>query len=140
MRERLQGTKRRLRLLIAEHESIRRPARREMLAPAGYEVCAEAANGEEAVRLAQEPAPDVAVLDVRMPGMTGIEAARRILTKLPIPIVMLTAYADAGTVAEAVRAGAFPYVVKPFRELDLLAALETAIARQRQGLGGRRRG
>lgn len=138
MRERLQGTKRRLRILIAEDESIIRLDLREMLAHAGYEVCAEAANGEEAVRLAQETAPDVAVLDVRMPGMTGIEAARRILAELPIPIVMLTAYADAGTVAEAVRAGAFAYVVKPFRELDLLAALETAIARQREWLDGRR--
>jgi DNA-binding NarL/FixJ family response regulator len=70
--------------------------------------------------------------------MTGIEAARRILAERPIPIVMLTAYADPGTVAEAVRAGAFAYVVKPFRELDLLAALETAFARHREWLDSRR--
>ncbi|MHB8060490.1 MAG: response regulator [Gaiellaceae bacterium] len=132
------GTKSRLRILIAEDESIIRLDLREMLARAGYEVCAEASNGAEAVRLAQETEPDVAVLDVRMPEMTGIEAARRILAERPIPIVMLTAYADSGTVGEAVRAGAFAYVVKPFREPDLLAALETAVARQREWLESRR--
>ena len=131
------GTKR-LRILIAEDESIIRLDLREILVQAGYEVCAEAANGADAVRLARETEPEAAILDVRMPGMTGIEAARRILAERPIPIVMLTAYADPGTVAEAVRAGIFAYVVKPFRELDLLAALETAFARQREWLVSRR--
>jgi len=133
-----QGTKSPVRILIAEDESIIRLDLREMLVQAGYEVCAEAAGGEEAVRMAQETEPEAAVLDVRMPGMTGIEAARRILAERPIPIVMLTAYADSGTVAEAVRAGVFAYVVKPFREPDLLAALETAVARHREWLDGRR--
>jgi len=128
-----QGTKSPVRILIAEDESIIRLDLREMLVQAGYEVCAEAAGGEEAVRMAQETEPEAAVLDVRMPGMTGIEAARRILAERPIPIVMLTAYADSGTVAGAVRAGVFAYVVKPFREPDLLAALETAVARHDLG-------
>ncbi len=131
------GTKR-MRILIAEDESIIRLDLREILVQAGYEVCAEAANGEDALRLAQETEPEAAVLDVRMPGMTGIEVARRILAERPIPIIMLTAYADSGTVAEAVRAGVFAYVVKPFREQDLLAALETAFARHREWLDGRR--
>ncbi len=132
------GTKSRMRILIAEDESIIRLDLREILVQAGYEVCAEAANGEDALRLAQETEPEAAVLDVRMPGMTGIEVARRILAERPIPIIMLTAYADSGTVAEAVRAGVFAYVVKPFREQDLLAALETAFAQHREWLDGRR--
>ncbi|MGA9761321.1 MAG: response regulator [Gaiellaceae bacterium] len=131
------GTKRK-RILIAEDESIIRLDLREILVQAGYEVCAETANGADAVRLARETDAEAAVLDVRMPGVTGIEAARRILAERPIPIVMLTAYADPGTVAEAVRAGAFAYVVKPFREPDLLAALETAIARHGEWLESRR--
>ncbi len=132
------GTKPRRRVLIAEDESIIRLDLREMLIHAGYEVCAEAPSGEEAVRLARETEPEAAVLDVRMPGMTGIEAARRILAERPIPIVMLTAYADSDTVAEAVRAGVFAYVAKPFREQDLLPALETALARHHEWLESRR--
>jgi len=78
-----QGTKSPVRILIAEDESIIRLDLREMLVQVGYEVCAEAAGGEEAVRMAQETEPEAAVLDVRMPGMTGIEAARRILAERP---------------------------------------------------------
>ncbi len=127
-----------MRILIAEDETIIRLDLRRMLEHAGYEVCAETGDGEDAVRLAGETEPDAAVLDVRMPGMTGIEAARRILAERPIPIVMLTAYADPKTVMEAVRAGVFAYVVKPFREQDLLPALETALARHSEWLDGRR--
>jgi response regulator NasT len=127
-----------MKILIAEDEPIIRLDLRGMLEHAGYEVCAEARNGAEAVRLAGETRPEAAVIDVRMPEIGGIEAARRILAERPIPIVMLTAYADRGTVTEAVRAGVFAYVVKPFRESDLLPAIETARARHEEWLSSRR--
>jgi response regulator NasT len=109
-----------MRILIAEDESIIRLDLRRMLERAGYEVCAEARNGAEAVQLARETEPEAAVIDVRMPELSGIEAVRRILAERSIPIVMLTAYSDPGTVTDAIRAGVFAYVVKPFREQDLL--------------------
>jgi CheY-like chemotaxis protein len=127
-----------MRILIAEDESIIRLDLRRMLEQAGYEVCAAARNGVEAVQLARETEPEAAVIDVRMPEMSGIEAVRRILAERSIPIVMLTAYADPGTVTDAVRAGVFAYVVKPFREQDLLPAIETACMRQREWLCDRR--
>lgn len=127
-----------MRILIAEDESIIRLDLRRMLEQAGHEVCAAARNGVEAVQLARETEPEAAVIDVRMPEMSGIEAVRRILAERSIPIVMLTAYADPGTVTDAVRAGVFAYVVKPFREQDLLPAIETACMRQREWLRDRR--
>jgi response regulator NasT len=126
-----------MRILIAEDEPIIRLDLRMMLERAGYEV-AEARNGAEAVRLARETEPEAAVIDVRMPEMGGIEAVRQILAQRPIPVVMLTAYADPGTVKEAIRAGVFAYVVKPFREQDLLPAIETAFARHDEWLRSRR--
>ena len=127
-----------MKILIAEDESIIRLDLRGMLEHAGYDVCAEARNGAEAVQLTRETEPDAAVIDVRMPELSGIEAVRRILAERPIPIVMLTAYADPGTVSEAIRAGVFAYVVKPFREQDLLPALETAFVRHGEWLRCRR--
>src|SRR5881409_471085 len=100
-----------------------------MLEAVGFEACAEARDGEEAVRLAREAQPDIALLDVKMPRLDGIEAARRILDERPIPIVMVTAYGEHELVSRAVEAGVFGYLVKPFREADLLPAIETARAR-----------
>jgi response regulator NasT len=117
------------RILIAEDETIIRLDLRELLERAGFEVCAEARDGEEAVELARSERPDVAVLDVKMPRLDGIEAARRILDDRPIPIVIVTAYGERELVARAVEAGVFGYLVKPFRETDLLPAIETARAR-----------
>src|SRR5439155_2321712 len=102
---------------------------RELLERAGHEVVAEARDGEEAVALASEHEPELAVLDVRMPRLDGIEAAKRILAERPIPIVMLTAYGQEDLVSRAVEAGVFGYLVKPFREADLLPALKAARAR-----------
>src|SRR6185312_17191675 len=82
--------------------------------------------------LARETEPDVALLDVKMPRLDGIEAAWRILDERPIPIVMVTAYGERELVARAVEAGVFGYLVKPFRETDLLPAIETARARHRE--------
>ena len=118
-----------MRVLIAEDETIIRLDLRELLERAGLEVCAEAKDGIEAVELARSERPDVAVLDVKMPRLDGIEAARRILDERPIPIVMLTAYGQDELVARAVEAGVFGYLVKPFREGDLLPAIRTARAR-----------
>jgi len=121
-----------VRILIAEDETIIRLDLRALLEGAGHEIVAEARDGEEAVSLAREHAPDLAVLDVKMPHLDGIEAARRILEERPIPIVMLTAYGQDELVARAVDAGVFGYLVKPFREQDLVPALATAQARHEE--------
>ena len=118
-----------MRVLIAEDESIIRLDLRDLLERAGLEVCAEARDGIEAVELARSERPDVAVLDVKMPRLDGIEAAKRILDERPIPIVMLTAYGQDELVSRAAEAGVFGYLVKPFREGDLLPAIRTARAR-----------
>jgi two-component system, response regulator PdtaR len=118
-----------MRILVAEDETIIRLDLRELLERAGFDVCAEAKDGEEAVELARSEQPDVAVLDVKMPKLDGIEAARRILEERPIPIVMLTAYGQEELVSRAVEAGVFGYLVKPFREQDLLPAIAAARAR-----------
>ena len=100
-----------------------------MLERAGFEVVAEARDGREAVALAAEQLPDLAVMDVKMPELDGIEAARQMLEQRQIPIVMLTAFSEAALVGRAVDAGVFGYLVKPFRESDLLPAIEAARAR-----------
>ena len=123
------GSPPRLRILIAEDETIIRLDLRDVLERAGHDVCAEARDGEEAVALAHDELPELAILDVKMPRLDGIEAARRILAERPIPIVMLTAYGQEELVARAVEAGVFGYLVKPFRETDLLPAIQTARAR-----------
>jgi AmiR/NasT family two-component response regulator len=118
-----------VRILIAEDETIIRLDLRELLEGAGFEVCAEAKDGVEAVDLALSAEPELAILDVKMPRLDGIEAARRILEEQPMPIVMLTAYGQDELVSRAVEAGVFGYLVKPFREADLLPAIQTARAR-----------
>ncbi len=90
---------------------------------------AEARDGIEAVELAERHGPDLAVMDVKMPRLDGIEAARRILERRSLPIVMLTAFSESDLVDRAVEAGVFGYLVKPFRERDLLPAIESARAR-----------
>jgi response regulator NasT len=118
-----------VRILVAEDETIIRLDLRDMLKRAGFDVCAEARDGEEAVELARTEQPDLAIMDVKMPRLDGIEAARRILAERPIPIVMLTAYGQEELVSRAIDAGVFGYLVKPFREQDLLPAIATARAR-----------
>jgi two-component system, response regulator PdtaR len=118
-----------VRVLVAEDETIIRLDLRRTLEDAGFQVCAEARNGEEAVELARHERPDLAILDVKMPRLDGIEAARRILAERPIPVVMLTAFDQEELVSRAVEAGVFGYLVKPFRESDLLPAIRAARAR-----------
>jgi AmiR/NasT family two-component response regulator len=103
-----------------------------LLQRAGFEVVGEAHDGEAAVRLARELEPDLAIMDVKMPKLDGIEAARKILDERPIPIVMLTAYGQQELVSRAIEAGVFGYLVKPFRESDLLPAIQTARARHEE--------
>jgi len=121
-----------VRILIAEDETIIRLDLRDLLERAGFDVCAEAKDGEEAVALARASLPDLAIMDVKMPRLDGIEAARTILEERPIPIVMLTAYGQQELVSRAVEAGVFGYLVKPFRESDLLPAIATARARHEE--------
>ena len=121
-----------MKVLVAEDETIIRLDLVEMLGRAGLEVVGEARDGIEAVELARTQQPDLAVLDVKMPRLDGIEAARRILDERPIPIVMLTAYGQDELVGRAVEAGVFGYLVKPFREVDLLPAIQAARARHEE--------
>jgi two-component system, response regulator PdtaR len=121
-----------VKILVAEDEAIIRLDLRDLLERAGFTVCAEAQDGEEAVELARREQPDLAILDVKMPRLDGIEAAKRIIDERPIPIVMLTAYSQDELVSRAVEAGVFGYLVKPFREADLLPAIHTARARHEE--------
>jgi two-component system, response regulator PdtaR len=121
-----------VRILIAEDETIIRLDLRDLLVSAGFEVCAEARDGEEAVALARSEEPDLAIMDVKMPKLDGIDAAKRILDERAIPIVMLTAYGQEELVSRAVEAGVFGYLVKPFREQDLLPAIQAARARHEE--------
>jgi response regulator NasT len=128
----------RLRVLIAEDETIIRLDLRQILEEHGLEVCAEARDGLEAIDLARETTPDVAVLDLKMPRLDGVEAARRIYAERPLPIVMLTAYTDASLVARAVGAGVFAYLTKPFGPNDVVPAIHAAVARHDELLAARR--
>jgi response regulator NasT len=101
-------------------------------------VVGEARNGIEAVERARELEPDLVLLDVKMPELDGIEAARRILAERPVPIVLVTAYDEEALVERAVDAGIFGYLTKPFREQDLLPAIRTALARHAELLLARR--
>ena len=121
-----------LRILIAEDETIIRLDLRGMLEKHGLIVVGEARNGVEAVDLARSERPDVVVLDLRMPELDGIEAARRIYAEQPLPIVMLTAFSDRRNVENAIEAGVFTYLVKPFRETDVVPAIRAAVARHRE--------
>ncbi|HEV3402833.1 MAG TPA: response regulator, partial [Gaiellaceae bacterium] len=117
------------RVLIAEDETIVRLDLRGLLSSRGFEVVGEARNGLEAVERARALEPDLVLLDVKMPELDGIEAARRILAERPVPIVLVTAYDEEALVERAVDAGVFGYLTKPFREQDLLPAIRTALAR-----------
>src|SRR3954451_11140787 len=127
-----------LRVLIAEDETIIRLDLRTLLEEHGFVVCGEARDGVEAGELARELEPDVALLDVRMPRLDGIEAARRIYAERPVTIVALTAFGERDLVERAIGAGVFAYLVKPFRENDVVAAIRAAAARHSELLLARR--
>ena len=118
------------RILVAEDETLIRMDLVEMLTEAGYVVIAQATNGEEAIALANEHKPDLAILDVQMPVLDGISAAEKIIAIAPV--LMLTAFSQRELVDRARDAGVMAYVVKPFTISDLVPAIEIAISRHTQ--------
>jgi two-component system, response regulator PdtaR len=121
-----------LRVLIADDESIRLLSLSSQLAALGHRVVAEATRGDEAVQLAAEKKPDLAILDIKMPVMDGIEAAEHITQTRPIPIILLTAYSETQLVERAARANISAYLMKPVAEEDLLPAITLALTRFRE--------
>jgi len=121
-----------LRILVADDESIRLLSLRKQLAALGHNVVAEASTGDEAVTLAASALPDLAILDIKMPVVDGIEAAEKITQARPIPIILLTAYDEAQLVERAAQANISAYLMKPVAEEDLLPAITLALARFRQ--------
>ena len=119
-----------IRILVAEDEALIRMDLVEMLQGAGYEVVAQASNGQEAVELALVHKPDLAILDVKMPVLDGISAAERIIDVAPV--LMLTAFSQKELIDRARDAGVMAYVVKPFTIGDLIPAIEIAISRHLQ--------
>jgi len=119
-----------IRILVAEDEALIRMDLVEMLQEAGYQVIAQATNGEEAIALATEYNPDLAILDVKMPVLDGISAAEKIISIAPV--LMLTAFSQRELVERARDAGVMAYVVKPFTIGDLIPAIEIAISRHTQ--------
>ena len=119
-----------VRILVAEDEALIRMDLIEMLQEAGYTVCAEATNGEEAIALAHEHKPDLCILDVKMPVLDGISAAEKIIPLAPV--LMLTAFSQRELIERARDAGVMAYVVKPFTISDLAPAIEIAMSRHLQ--------
>ena len=118
-------------VLIAEDEAIIRMDLREILEEEGYEVV-EASDGEEAVRLAREVRPELAILDIKMPRKDGLAAAQEISAERIAPVLILTAYSQRDLVEQAAESGAMGYLVKPFQKHDLLPAIEMAKGRYQQ--------
>lgn len=121
-----------LRVIIAEDEAIVRLDLKEILQSAGYEVVGETGRGDDAVRLAEETHPDLAILDVKMPGMSGIQAAKEITANARVAVIVLTAFSQRELIEEARDAGVAAYLVKPFRRDELLSAVDNVIASCRE--------
>ncbi len=117
------------RILVADDEPLIRLDLREMLATLGYQVVGEAADGATAVRLARETRPDLVIMDIQMPELNGIEAARTLTAENIAPVLLLTAYSQKDLVESAQQAGVVGYLVKPFRDSDIQPAVEVALAR-----------
>ncbi len=119
----------RTRIIIADDESLIRMDLREMLTNLGYLVVGEVGDGRSAVNLARELRPDIVIMDIKMPDMDGIEAARILTEERVAPVLLLSAYSQQELVQRAKEAGVAGYLVKPFRENDLTPAIEVALAR-----------
>jgi response regulator NasT len=120
------------RVVIAEDEPLIRLDLRESLEEEGYVVVAEAGNGEEAVEMVRRHRPDVAILDIKMPEVDGLAAAREIVGERLAAVVILTAFSQRDLVEQARDAGALAYLVKPYQQTELVPAIELAVARFRE--------
>ncbi|MDA8288318.1 MAG: response regulator [Actinomycetota bacterium] len=116
-------------VVIAEDEAIVRLDLREILEEEGYEVVGETGRGDEAVELARQHQPDLVILDIKMPGMDGLAAAREINTVRTSAVLVLTAFSQRSLIEQARDAGALAYLVKPFQKEELLPAIEVALGR-----------
>ena len=121
-----------IRVVIAEDEAIIRLDLRETLEEEGYEVVGECGRGDRAVELVRELRPDLAILDIKMPHLDGLEAARLIGEERICGVLMLTAFSQREVIEEARDAGALAYLVKPYQKSDLIPAMEVAIGRFRE--------
>ena len=122
----------RVRVVLAEDEAIIRLDLKETLEEEGYDVVGDTGRGDRAVELVGELDPDVVILDVKMPGLDGIEAARRIAASHDTAVVILTAFSQRELIDRAIEAGALAYLVKPFSRSELVPAVEVARARHRE--------
>ena len=120
------------RIVIAEDEAIIRLDLRETLEEEGYLVVADTGRGDDAVELVRQHKPDVAIFDIKMPGLDGLDAARVVSAEKICPVVMLTAFSQREVIEQARDAGALAYLVKPFQKTDLVPAIELAIGRFRE--------
>ena len=118
-----------VRVVIAEDEAIVRLDLKEILEEEGYEVVGETGRGDEAVELVRQTSPDLAILDIRMPGMDGLAAAREIAGERRAAVLILTAFSQRNLIEEARDAGALAYLVKPFQTSELIPAIEVALGR-----------
>ncbi|MEZ5263231.1 MAG: ANTAR domain-containing response regulator [Acidimicrobiia bacterium] len=116
-------------VVIAEDEAIIRLDLRETLVDEGYDVVGETGRGDEAVELVRELRPDLVILDIKMPGMGGLEAARLITEERLAAVLILTAFSQRDLIVQARDAGALAYLVKPFQRSDLVPAIEVALGR-----------
>nr|WP_312710563.1 response regulator [Aciditerrimonas ferrireducens] len=116
-------------MVIAEDEAIIRLDLKEILQSEGYEVVGETGRGDEAVELVRRHQPDLVILDIKMPGLDGIEAARRITSEQRLPVLILTAFSQRNLIEDARDAGVAAYLVKPFQRHELVPAIEVALSR-----------
>ena len=121
-----------VRVVLAEDEAIIRLDLKETLIDEGYDVVGDTGRGDHAVELVAELDPDVVILDIKMPGLDGIEAASRIADSHDTAVVILTAFSQRDLIDRAVEAGALAYLVKPFQRSELVPAVEVARARHRE--------
>src|SRR5213082_1107590 len=119
-----------VRVVVAEDEAIIRLDLKEILEEEGYEVVGETGRGDQAIELVRELTPDLVILDIKMPGMDGLSAARHIAGERLAAVLILTAFSQRDLVEQARDAGALAYLVKPFQKSDLLPAIEVALGRQ----------
>jgi response regulator NasT len=117
------------RVVIAEDEAIIRLDLKELLEEEGYEVVGETGRGDEAIELVRQTRPDIAILDIKMPGMDGLSAARHISSERLAAVLVLTAFSQRDLIDQAREAGALAYLVKPFQKSDLIPAIEMALGR-----------